>query len=232
MKYFIIAASLLVGFAVLAHAQDTTPDASKIGVDSSQQRLAELSVNKFEDPGFWKVSIPLDQGLVTARRFEGSPADKKPLPDDQAVSNEADKYVLGVKVEYFGRGNTTISIEPTRPIQLQGITKLISIWVVGRNFNHMLNVVIEDNFGHRQILPMGKLNFTGWKKLTVAVPPTLEQRNVHYPNLSGVKILGFEIEPELTETIGTYFVYFDDLRIVTDHFAEETRDPDDVADNW
>ena len=48
----------------------------------------------------------------------------------------------------------------------------------------------------------------------------------------GIKILGLVVEPELTETYGSYYVYFDDLRIVTDLFAEENRDPDDIADNW
>jgi len=233
MKTFIIAASLLLVIAAFVSAQETLPSADKIGVDTSQQRLKEKSINKFEDPGFWKVSIPPDQGVVTARRFTSSPIEKKVIADEkEAGILEEDKYVLGVKVEFFGRATTSISIEPTRPIAVPGIAKLISVWTVGRNFNHNLKVVLEDHFGKRLILPMGKLNFSGWKKLTVAIPAGLEQRNPHYSNISGVKILGFVIEPELTETIGSYFVYFDDLRVVTDLFSEETRDPDDVPDNW
>lgn len=233
MKKALIASALLVILAGFLSAQDTVPDASKLGVDSSQQRLKEKSISKFEDPGFWKVSIPLDHGIVTYRRFEGAPADKKAIEDEaQAGIVEDDKFALGIKAEFFGRTNTSISIEPIRPLAVPGISKLISVWVVGRNFNHNLKVVVEDNFGKRLVLPMGKLNFSGWKKLTVAVPPSLDQRNPHYNNRLGIKILGFVIEPELTETYGSYFVYFDDLRVVTDLFAEENRDPDDMADNW
>jgi hypothetical protein len=35
-----------------------------------------------------------------------------------------------------------------------------------------------------------------------------------------------------TEAFGSYYVYFDDLRAVTDLFAEDSRDEDDMADAW
>lgn len=233
MKKIILAIVATCVFGVLAFAQDTAPDPAKIGVDSAQQLLKEISINKFEDQGFWKVAIPLDAGVIGSRRVEGSPLDKKPIKaESDAEIKEEDKYVLGVKAEFFGRTNTTLSVEAIRPLTCPGITKTISVWVIGRNNNHKLGVVCEDYFGHRAVLPMGKLNFSGWKQLTVAVPTTLEQRNPHYNNRMGIKILGFVIEPELTETYGSYYVYLDDLRVVTDLFADQNRDPDDIADNW
>jgi hypothetical protein len=233
MKKIILALVAACLFGGFTFAQETAPNPAQIGVDSAQQRLKEISINKFEDPGFWKVAIPLDAGVVTARRVEGAPAEKKPIPAEKdAGIKEEDKYVLGVKAEFFGRINTTISVEAIRPLAIPGVTKTISIWVVGRNNNHKLGIVCEDFFGNRCVLPLGRLNFTGWKQLTVAVPPTLEQRNPHYSNRTGIKILGLVIEPELTETIGSYYVYFDDLRVVTDLFGEENRDSDDLPDNW
>ena len=233
MNKLLLAFAATLLFGTLVFAQDTKADPAKIGVDSAQQRLKEVSISKFEDAGFWKVSIPLDAGVITARRMLGNPADKKPITDEKDANiKEPDIYVLGIKAEFFGRTNTTIAIEPIRPLAIPGITKTISVWVIGRNNNHKLSVVVEDNFGNRNYLPMGKLNFSGWKQITVAVPPTLEQHNPHYNNLTGIKILGFVIEPELTETYGSYFVYFDDLRVVTDLFAEENRDADDIPDAW
>jgi hypothetical protein len=79
---------------------------------------------------------------------------------------------------------------------------------------------------------MGTMNFSGWKRLTVAVPPTVEQRNANYNNQQGIQIMGFIIEPDMLETYGTYYVYFDDLRVWTDLFAEDNRDPDDMVDGW
>lgn len=233
MKKVILAFAATFLFGALAYAQDSTPDPAKIGVDSAQQRLKEISISKFEDPGFWKAAVPIDAGVITARRLAGSPADKKPLADEKdAGIKENDQYVLGIKTEFFGRCNTSIAIEPIRPLAIPGITKTISVWVIGRNNNHRLSVIVEDNFGNKNYLPMGKLNFSGWKQMVVAVPPTLEQHNPHYNNLTGIKIVGFVIEPELTETYGSYYVYFDDLRVVTDLFADENRDADDIADTW
>jgi hypothetical protein len=222
---------LLIASGLFAQVSEPAPET--IGVNTAQQRLQEISVSKFEDPGFWRVYMPLDQGLITSRRFEGAPADKEPIPEEVELGiDEPDRYVLGVKAEFFRRMNTQISIQPLRPIAVPGITKTISVWVVGRNANHRLMVVISDQFGNTAYLPMGTLNFTGWRELVVAVPPNIVQRNARYANREGIRIMGFVIEPELSEAFGEYYVYFDGLRATTDLFAEESRDPDDLPDNW
>ncbi|AFG36912.1 flagellar filament outer layer protein FlaA [Spirochaeta africana] len=224
---------LLVSAAVFAQVQagEITPEA--LGSDTAQQRLQEVLISSFEDPGMWRVSMPLDQGIISHRRFPGGPADKRPLEGAEEAGIEAqDEYVLGVKAEFFRRGNTTLSILANRPLVVPGIAKTISVWVVGRNFNHELSVVIQDHFGNRAVLPMGRLNFTGWRELSVAVPTHITQRSIHYNDLMGIQILGFVVRPALEETYGSYYIYFDDLRVVTDLFAEESRDPDDMVDSW
>lgn len=233
MKRTLIALLFAGFFAVALSAQDSNPNASNLGVNTAQQRLQEVSISKFEDPGFWVVTMPLDHGIIEHRRFEGAPANKRPLEAEEATAaTDSDDYVLGVKTQYYRRGWTSLSIQAARPLAVPGIAKTISLWVVGRNFNHMLKVIVEDYFGNKIALPMGRLNFSGWKEMTVAVPPSIQQINPHHSDRSGIKILGFVIEPELTETYGTYYVYFDDLRVVTDLFAEESRDPDDMVDAW
>jgi len=79
---------------------------------------------------------------------------------------------------------------------------------------------------------MGKLNFSGWKKLTVAVPPSIVQRDYHYGDRMGIKVHGFVVNCDPLEAFGTYYIYFDDLRAVTDLFAEDSRDADDIMDVW
>jgi hypothetical protein len=100
-------------------------------------------------------------------------------------------------------------------------------------------LLIEDFFGRTFELYMGRLNFQGWKKMTVAIPPQADnsltgivQRNYHYNNLLGIKIVGFRIDVDPMEAYGSYYIYFDDLRAVTDLFAENSRDPDDMMDSW
>jgi hypothetical protein len=221
-----------------------TPDPNKIGIETAQQKLKEVSVDKFEASGFWDAYISADEGYIQSRNFEGGPAAKKdePIADERYVGVDpktGDKYVFGVRTDFYMRGNNEIYVLAKRPIPIEGITKTISVWVIGRNYNHNLKILLQDFFGERYELPLGKLNFQGWKKLSVAVPPQnpdgrtgIIQRNFHYNSRMGLKVVGFKIECDPDEAYGTYYVYFDDLRAVTDLFAEDNRDADDMPDTW
>jgi len=239
MKRSIFAVILVVSAALLfAQTEVGTPNPEKIGVESAQQKLKEVSVDKFEQAGFWISKMSTDEGFTTTRLFEGSPAGKQPIPEEKDL-NIPDKYVLGTRVDFLRRGYNTFTLLPLRPIPIEGITKTISVWVVGRNYNHTLKILIQDFFGREYELYMGKLNFQGWKKLTVAIPPQapdgrngIVQRDYHYNSQMGIKIIGFKVECDPMESYGSYYLYLDDLRAVTDLFAEENRDPDDMVDSW
>lgn len=234
-------AAVLSLFVVAAFAQQAdlgTPDPEKIGVDSAQQKLKEISVDKFESAGFWLSRMSTDEGYTTTRLFEGAPAGKQPIEEEKDL-DIPDKYVLGTRIDFLRRGATSFTVFPIRPIPIEGITKTISVWVVGRNYNHTLKIMVQDFFGNEFELFMGKLNFQGWKKLTVAIPPQsadgksgIIQRNYHYNSFMGLKVVGFKVECDPMEAYGSYYIYFDDLRAVTDLFAEENRDPDDMVDSW
>ncbi len=252
MKKAIIAALVLACISVAAFAQEPAkpagelgaPDPSRMGVETAQQKLKEVSVDKFETAGFWEAGISADQGYIQGRNFEGGPAAKKdePIADERYVGIDpqtGDKFVFGVRTDFYMRGNNEIFVLAKRPVPIEGIAKTITVWVVGRNYNHELKVLLQDFFGERYELSMGKLNFQGWKKLSVAVPPQnpdgrtgIIQRNFHYNSRMGIKVVGFKIECDPMEACGTYYVYFDDLRAVTDLFAEDNRDADDMPDSW
>lgn len=233
MKRLIVLAIVTALVGAVAFAQETPPNPQQIGVNSAQQNLQEISIDRFEDPGFWRVSMPADRGIIVHRRVQGGPGGKEPIPAEQEAGIEVvDDHVIGVRTDFYRRGPVSMSLVPARPLAVPGIVKTISVWVVGRNFNHSLSLVVEDYYGNVNVLPMGRLNFSGWKQLTVAIPPTMMQRNPHYNQQTGIKVLGFVIDADILESYGTYYVYFDDLRAVTDLFAEESRDEDDMVDNW
>lgn len=144
---------------------------------TAQPSLAEISVDKFEDSALWDAHISLDDGVATSRGFDGGPGE---VNGKQLIDQEADEKVLGVRVDYFRRGNTIISVDRVRPLEIEGISKTISVWVAGRNYNHNLFVHVEGYTGKQYKLPMGRLNFSGWKQLTVAIPPTIDQVNPFY----------------------------------------------------
>ena len=240
MKRLIIVALLLVIAVFMVYAQNEVGgvDPFMLGLDSAQQMLKEVSVDKFEKEGFWVASMSTDEGYTAARLFRGSPAGKEPIPDEEGL-DIPDDHVLGVRVDFLRRGYNTFFVRPIRPIHIEGITKTVSVWVAGRNFNHELTLLIQDFFGRNYEIYMGRLNFQGWKRMTVAIPPQsadgvngVIQRSYHFNNQMGIKIMGFRINCDPMQAYGSYYVYFDDLRAVTDLFAEHNRDADDMVDGW
>ena len=209
------------------------PDPNAIGKDQAQQLLKEIAVSKFEDAAFWYAAMPLDMGVSEVKRLEGSPLGKAPIADETALGiKEDDKYVLGAKTAFFHRGASYFSVHPLNPIPVEGIVKTLSVWVVGRNYNHTLKILFDDFRGQAQELTVGTLNFIGWKKMTVAVPPNILQTEHHYTYRSGIRITGLKIDCDPMDAFGTYYIYFDNLRAVTDLFGESKRDADDMSDGW
>jgi hypothetical protein len=236
MKRLFVAILVFSIAASLVTAQNKAagePDPTKVGVDSAQQLLKEVSVTRFEDAAFFYPVMAADVGMVTLRQFAGGPADKQPIKDETDLKIAVhDANVIGVKVEFLRRGQHELIVSPVKPIQIEGIAKTLSLWVVGRNYNHVLKVIISDYFGQKKELTLGKLNFTGWKKMTVAIPPGILQDEYHYSGKSGIQFRGLKIEFDMMETFGGYYVYFDDLRVWTDLFAEVSRDVDSMSDDW
>jgi len=234
---FLILMSLTVSVLAQSDLEIGTPIAENFDATTSQQLLKDITIDQFEDPGFWYGSIAADLGVISLRRRVGFPAgraelDKDRLADEAKVNAPIGQYVLGVKVKFYKRSVMNFSIYPLRPLPVAGKCKTISVWMIGRNFNHKLKVMVEDFFGARHELTMEKLNFLGWKKLTVAVPPTIKQSDFHYSDAMGIKIVGFKVYCDLEEAYGTFYMYFDDLSAVTDLFESEYRDTDDIPDDW
>jgi len=209
-----------------------------IGNESAEQKLKEISVDKFENEGTWLVAMSADEGIIQGRLFDGSPAGKKPIPEEEGKEIPDDK-VYGVKVEYFRRGYNSFTISAVKPLPVEGITKTVSVWVVGRNYRHTLKLLLEDYWGKQFELYMGRLNHSGWKMLSVSIPPQhpngkngIIQKDYHYSTRMGLKVVGFKVECDPEDAYGSYFIYFDDMRVVTDLYEMEARDPDDMYDNW
>ena len=219
---FAVLAASVFTFAVSAqNSLVDEPNPETIGNESAMQALHEISLDKFEREGSWNVHISPDYGVITSRLFEGSPAMKDPLKEDEGKENE-DTQVLGVKVEFFKRGINSFYITSQRPIPIEGVTKTVSVWVCGRNMGHELYLLVEDYFGRNYELYMGSLGFSGWKKLTAVVPPSpdgehgIVQHSAYYGDKPGLRIIGFRVDCDPMLSRGAYYMYLDDLRCVTD----------------
>jgi hypothetical protein len=221
----------------LMFAQESlaSPDPTVIGNDSARQALKEVSVDRFELEGSWNASISPDNGVISSRLFSGSPAAKEPLKGEEEA---VDTKVLGVKVEFFRRGVNSFFIRSARPIPIEGVTKTLSLWVAGRNMDHSLYALVQDYYGNNFELYVGSLGFSGWKKMQVAVPPTPDgehgiiQSSAYDGIRPGLRVVGFRVDCNPILARGTYYMYIDDLRAVTDLYDIENRDEDDMRDDW
>jgi len=238
MKRFVIFTVFLAAVAGMTFAQEIgAPNPFMIGPTVGQQELVEVSVERFEFEGSWYATMFRDQGLVTSRLFRGGPAARVPIAGEEGM-DIPDEHVLGVRVDFLRRGYHTFTVRPVRPIAIEGVTRTVSVWVAGRNANHELRLLIRDARGREHSIHMGYLNFQGWRQLTAAIPPQpLDGRGGvfqqhHRPGQRmGIEVVGFRIHTDPLESYGSYYIYFDDLRAVTDVFALG-RDPDDMVDGW
>lgn len=237
MKNFLLSV-LVAAVACAVFAQNSLvedPNPETVGNDSAMQSLREQSLDRFERDGSWFVHMSPDYGVISARNFEGSPAMKEPLKGDEDAE---DTQVLGVKVEFFRRGVNSFYITAQRPIATEGVVKTVSVWVCGRNQGHDMYLLVEDYFGRNYELYMGNLGFSGWKKLTCVVPPSpdsehgIVQHSAYYGNKPGLRIIGFRVDCNPMLARGTYYMYLDDLRCVTDLYDLENQDVDDMSDAW
>ena len=223
------------GMAFAQNSSLSETDPTIIGADSAKQALKEISVDKFEIEGSWNASISPDFGIISSRLFDGSPAMKEPVKGEEELE---DSKVLGVKVEFFRRGINSFFIRSARPIPIEGVTKTVSVWVAGRNMGHELFLLVQDYFGNNFELYMGNLAFSGWRKMTVAIPPTPDgehgiiQQSAYNGVRPGLRILGFRIDCDPALARGQYYIYFDALNAVTDLYDVENRDEDDIMDDW
>ena len=80
----ILALCLVAATAGMLFAQSISdPNPETVGADSAMLSLREVSIDKFEREGSWYVHISPDDGVIAARLFDGAPAMKEPLPEDE-----------------------------------------------------------------------------------------------------------------------------------------------------
>jgi hypothetical protein len=233
----ILLVGLMVALAVsLSFSQSSDPDS----VSSANSQIVEIRLSGFEDASFWKVAMPIDQGVISKMSKKGYPRDLS--GDDSIIAKRDKKYdiprnyardkVLGIKVEYITRGYNWFTLKPVKPIMVEGVCQSLSVWVAGRNYKHWLRAIIQNFYGEDMLVYVDRLNFIGWKELMVSIPETVVQRDFHFVDKIGIKFNGFVVECDPMETFGVYYIYFDEMRAMTDVFNEKTRDIDDMHDDW
>jgi hypothetical protein len=237
-RVFVVLAVILISVSPMFAQQVGRPDAARVGelevVDTDAGETARrtvatelvqtLLIDDFETAGEWASYMPRDYGVTRAMRREGGPRE---------LFGEDNRYVLGVKTEFMRRDWSWISINPARPTKVKGITKSLSVWVVGRNYRHTLSFVVRDYLDRLRVLSAERMIWVGWKKVVLNVPDTVEQENYKVTEERGLTFVGFRVDFNPEDMLGRpYYIYFDYLTADTDLFTEQSQNPDDMLDSW
>jgi len=174
-------------------------------------------------------------GVYDARYFndlnfpEGGQQVVNDNPNKVTIKNQR---VLGVKVSFFRRGYTQFAIYPAQDIWIDGVAKGIEVYVSGRQKPHTLYAIIQDLKGHELHLPLTTLDFQGWRRVAVPIPPAVIQIDPMNTNHRGLLFKGFLVKTDPLTTMGTFYMYFDNLSFLVDRFFEETQSQTQIQDMW
>lgn len=129
-----------------------------------------------------------------------------------------------------------------KPIELPlpGRVKMIDMWVWSGNFDYYLEAFVRDYRGVVYTIPMGNLNFIGWKNLRINIPESVPQAKKYLPKRQGLTLVKFRIWTRPTEVVaipGTegqepidraVKFYINNIKILTDTF-ESLFDGDSLS---
>lgn len=178
--------------------------------------------------------------------LEGRPSDLQPEKWSITEKGTDPQQVLGIRFRFRYPGNNSVHVIPPkevdwqegtpvmranpttgqeeqhRAIQLPGRAQGISVWVHARGKPYTLEAWIEDYKGNTHILPMGSVNFVGWRPMIAHIPTYVPQETTTYPQTRLTKLTKFVLRANTRaphETlIEDTFVFFDQIKVLTDTY--------------
>lgn len=202
--------------------------------------------------GNWRVNYNASAKAILRERLT------KVTP---VTSNELGKTVMGVRIVYpDGENNANATVVPPFSIPVNapgdgaapgapgkfdgkgvvknvGSVKTVSINIRGLDFPHTLNLIVEDPAGVIREIPMGRLDFQGWKTLTWTNPNYVyDVRNLSlvklpmYPfTVPIMRLVGMKFYRNGASIGGDFITYISDITVTYDKAVDDTA-PVDIDD--
>jgi hypothetical protein len=144
---------------------------------------------------------------------------------------------LGLRGRFDRRGYNWIDLYPTLAddpdqnpfeIPIPGKVQNMDVWIWGANLRYYIDVFVRDYRGVVHTLRLGDISFPGWRNLRVNIPNHITQSRRTLPSYAGLTFVKFRIWTQPVERVDNFFIYFKQLKILTDTF-EELFDGNDLA---
>jgi len=182
----------------------------------SDQVYKEVIIEDFETTTYTEKNISIkvvkdEQSAVSMRT--DYPA---PVPNS--------KRYLGVKV--FAKSGSVLTIIPAKPLIIDKYCKYINMWVYGKNFSGELSILVKDANGNIKRMVMGKLNFLGWRKLSVPITDEIAQEDKYLAQKRNIEIVKILYNPSTLERLPAWnYFYIDDITaIVREKYIDRQSD--------
>lgn len=243
--YSIIFVFLSYGLFAQQPAETTQP--TQPGQQTTQQEiqsqspLVQIDLEDFEEAEDWyaKSTTPLGETktLKLVQRGEIRATDDENMrpPEGEALSVEVDpnnpNHILGVKTYFVDRGFDRVEVKPPHSYVLKGKVRQFSIWVLGRNYRHTMYLKVRDYRGRFHKIRLGRLDFFGWRKFTVAVPGWIPQSTRFALLDKNLQFLSIFVVSDVHEVGGEFYFYVDGLKALVDK-SELVYPGSEIKDNW
>lgn len=205
------------------------------------QALYLETLDDFEEAEDWiaDATSPLGEtkALKIVQRGEIRATDdenaRPPEGEAYSVNQQPDNpnHILGVKTYFGDRGFDRVEISPPHEYVIKGKARQFSVWVLGRKFRHTLYIKLRDYRGRTHKLRMGRLDFFGWRKLTVTVPGWLPQSTRYSLLDKNLHFVSLFVQSDVHEVGGTFYFYVDGLKALIDR-SEQQYPGSEIRDNW
>jgi len=145
---------------------------------------------------------------------------------------------LGINGRFDRMGYNWIDLYPVkaddsdeRPyeIPIPGRVRNIDMWVWGSNLRYYIEIYVRDYQGVIHPIRLGDISYVGWRNLNVNMPTHIAQSRRIIPAFAGLKFVKFRIWTQPVEKVNNFYIYFKQLKILTDVF-ESLFDGNDLAD--
>ena len=218
--------------AVGVYAQGTTPEE-----DKPQGNIVDNRLDNFESSEDWRAFATSPLGdTKTKKMIQVGPIEDVRNPDDMNQNEkdtfvEGQNHVLGVKTYFVDRGFDRVEVKPPHEYVVDGRAVQLSVWVLGRQFRHTLYVKLRDYRGTIHKLKLGRLDFFGWRKLTVTIPSWLPQSARYAMVDKKLHFVSLFVVSDVHEVPGEFYFYVDNLNIKTD-ISEADYPGSQIKDTW
>jgi hypothetical protein len=225
-------AGLVFGFFILMSVLLTLP----VYADERTENLVSRILDDFDNPD-------QNKWVIRGSKFvtEGFPKSASPTSWPSALygsNSEGNDYkVLGVNAKFDRKGYNYIELIPDvrnekgefTGIPIPGRCKMIDLWAWGSNYDYYAEAHITDYRGITHVLPLGNLNYEGWRNLKVRIPNYIPQGRSYIPKMKQLSLAKIVVWTRPSEKVDNYYIYFDQIKVLTDIFISRF-DGDELAE--